>query len=184
MVEKREIRKRILKQRKAMDQETVTLLSGEICRRAIALSRREGARNIAVYMPINNEVDTGALIELAEAEGKRIWLPRITDGEMDFFHYDKETPLEEGPYHILEPASREILVPDADTLIFMPGAVFSIARDRIGYGGGYYDRYLRRHPACGTAALCYDFQIVEEVPAEPHDIRPQRIISERRILGE
>ena len=64
----------------------------------------------------------------------------------------------------------------------MPGAVFSEARDRIGYGGGYYDRYLSEHVLCHTLAVCYELQIVEDLPTEEHDIRPDAVISERRIL--
>ena len=64
---------------------------------------------------------------------------------MDFFRYDEDTVLVTGSYDIMEPDSDEMLEPDENTLIIMPGAVFSESRDRIGYGGGYYDRYLEKY---------------------------------------
>ena len=186
MAEKKEIRKNILQRRKALDQETVRRLSCMICEKISGLKAYKTAEDLCLYMPINNEVDVTLLIEPAIAAGKRIWLPRVIeqDGskEMDFFHYDKTTSLTEGPYHIREPRSEQKLIPHEKTLILMPGAVFSEKRDRIGYGGGYYDRYLSQHPVCRTVAPCYDFQILPEIPAELHDIRPQMVVSPQRII--
>ena len=76
----------------------------------------------------------------------------------------------------------DILEPDERTLIIMPGSVFDVHGHRIGYGGGYYDKYLARHTQCRTIAVCFDFQIVEELPAEDHDICPELIVSEKRCI--
>lgn len=190
MKEKKEIRKTILQRRKALDQETVRRLSRVICEKVSELKAYKAAEDICLYMPINNEVDVTLLIRPAIAAGKRVWLPKVKErsasgeGEMDFFRYDETTPLTEGVYHIREPQSEQKLVPDERTLILMPGAVFSENRDRIGYGGGYYDRYLSQHPGCKTAAACYDFQILPKIPAEPHDVRLRIIVSPRRIITE
>ena len=133
--------------------------------------------DICLYMPFRNEVDTSYIMKLAAADGKRIWLPKIISGRMQFLIHDDSVPFAKGPYGILEPQTQSVLVPDENTLVIVPGAVFSRSRDRIGYGGGYYDRFLENNPMCMTIAVCYDFQIVDKLPAEPHDIRPQIIIS-------
>jgi 5-formyltetrahydrofolate cyclo-ligase len=96
---------------------------------------------------------------------------------MEFYIYDEATALINGAYNILEPASDEILEPDSDTLIIMPGAVFSKDKKRIGYGGGYYDRYLAEHPECKTIAVAYNFQILDEIPYEEHDMCPDLIVN-------
>ena len=112
----------------------------------------------------------------AAADGKTVWLPKITAGRMHFLIHDDSVPFAKGTYGILEPQTQRELVPDENTLVIMPGAVFSREGDRIGYGGGYYDRFLEEFPMCMTIAVCYDFQIVDTLPAEDHDIRVQVII--------
>ncbi|MDD6136756.1 MAG: 5-formyltetrahydrofolate cyclo-ligase, partial [Lachnospiraceae bacterium] len=59
---------------------------------------------------------------------------------------------------------------------------FSINGDRIGYGGGYYDRYMEAYPNCQYLAVCYDYQVLEEIPYEQHDRRPNVILTEQRIF--
>ena len=65
----------------------------------------------------------------------------------------------------------------------MPGVAFDEQCHRVGYGGGYYDRYLEKHPGLIHIALAFEFQIFPEVPSEEHDIRPEMIVTENRILG-
>ena len=182
-MEKKEIRKTILKKRRALDENEVKYLSDMICEKLKSSDIFADAEDLCLYMPINNEVDVPAIAEEARRQGKRLWLPRVDGETMDFFRYDEDTVLVTGSYDIMEPDSDEMLEPDENTLIIMPGAVFSESRDRIGYGGGYYDRYLEKYPQCITAAVCYDFQILESIPSEEHDRKPDAIVSEKRIIA-
>lgn len=175
---KSELRKQILSERRKLDKVTITHLSKEICTRVIAMDLYKSAQDICLYMPINNEADASLLIDDSINLGKRVWLPRVHGDTMDFYYYGRDVALDEGSYGIQEPQSDRILVPDENTLIIMPGAVFSENCDRIGYGGGYYDKYLSKYPMCKTAAICYDFQILKEIPADRHDIKPLYIVSE------
>lgn len=179
---KQELRKQILALRKGMTVREVKERSRIICEQAAGQKLFRGSGDICLYMPINNEVDVTMLFETAWNLDKRVWLPRVIGSNIRFFSYEKETPVIVGKYGIREPDSKEELVPDERTLIVMPGAVFSRNCDRIGYGGGYYDRFLERNPACHTLALCYDFQIVDELPSEPHDKKPEVIISEEQVV--
>ena len=72
-------------------------------------------------------------------------------------------------------------MPGEATLVAMPGAVFSKSHDRIGYGGGYYDRYLSEHPQCRTMAVCHDLQIVDDLPCEPFDRRVDEVVTGRSL---
>lgn len=182
MNNKKEIRNRILKIRKSLSEKEVKKHSEIICCNVQALENYKKARDICLYMPINNEVDVTYLIESAWADRKQVWLPKVIGGKMDFYAYEKDMKLVKGAFNIPEPDSQQILTPDEATLVIMPGSVFSEVRDRIGYGGGYYDVFLEKYPMCQTIAVCYEFQILPEIPAERHDIKPDAIISQERIL--
>lgn len=174
---KKELRRQMLTFRNTLSKADVSVYSENICQKILGIPMYQEAHDICLYMPIQNEVDVTRLIAPARAQGKTVWLPKIIGGEMEFYLYHEDTPLVSGAYHILEPASDKKLIPGEFVLVVMPGAVFSNDNDRIGYGGGYYDRYLSRYPMCKTVAVCYDFQILPEIPADLHDIRPQLVVS-------
>lgn len=191
---KKEIRKAILAERRALDEETAALASQVICRKVMQIYAYEEAEDICLYVPINNEVDAMLLAEAAREDGKRVWIPKVItkgtkarDGQpgeagiMKFNAYTGAGDIMTGPYGIGESESEDFLDPDEKTLLIMPGAVFTPWRDRIGYGGGYYDRFLEENPECKTIALCFDLQIVEELPAEEHDRKPDYLVSETSI---
>ena len=182
MKNKKELRKEILDIRSSLTGDDVKRHSETICSRLTDTQQYRRAENVCLYMPIRNEVDVTLIMERARADGKTVWLPRVRDGLMHFHLYDEETALVGGAFGIQEPDSESVLAPGCETLVVMPGAVFSENRDRIGYGGGYYDRFLEKYGECMTAAVCYDFQIMAEIPAEEHDIRPELIVSEKRSI--
>lgn len=182
MVSKKEIRDIVLDIRKSFDISYLDKLSQIICNRVIKQEVYSECRDLVLYMPINNEVCLDILLEDGFLKGKNIWLPRVIDKKMEFYRYTKETLLITGAYNIKEPDSDEILVPDDKTLIIMPGAAFSEAMGRVGYGGGYYDSYLSRHTCCRTIAVCYNFQVLPMVPMDTHDIKPDMIITNDNIF--
>ena len=149
-----------------------------------------GAQALLTYVSFRSEVDTISLIEQAFSDGKAVFAPRVAGREMNFFRIKSLGDLVEGYHGILEPQSHitEVYEPFAGKAIMcMPGAAFDRAHNRIGYGGGYYDRYLAslsgqaKNTIC-TAALAYDCQILQEIPWDSHDIRPRWIITETEIF--
>lgn len=175
---KKAIRQQIMKQRNNMTSEEVQQLSAQICSNIKELDIYKAAEKICLYMPINNEVDVTLLAYDAWNDGKTLWLPKTSGNTMGFFKFSQDTALSLGTYGIMEPVSDELLEPDKDTLVLMPGAAFSPDGGRIGYGGGYYDRFLNKWDVCRTAAVCYQFQILQELPVEKHDVKPDIIVSE------
>ena len=148
------------------------------------------AQALLTYVSFRSEVDTISLIEQAFADGKTVFAPRVAGREMDFFRIKGLCDLEEGYHGILEPHNHitEVYAPSAGkAIICMPGAAFDRAHHRIGYGGGYYDRYLSglseqaKDMIC-TAALAYDCQILQEIPWDNHDICPECIIAETKFF--
>ena len=181
MTTKKELRSEMLKRRRAMDPAQVRKRSELICENVRTTDAYQRATCLCVYMPINNEAEADLLIGPAAADGKKVFIPKVIGDEMVFNAYEPEA-LAEGAFHIRESASEEVLEPDEKTLIILPGSVFDVHGHRIGYGGGYYDKYLSCHPQCMTIAVCFDFQIVADLPAEAHDICPQLIVSDERII--
>ncbi len=184
MFTKKEIRDTVLDIRKSFDVNSLKIYSKIICNRVIKQQIYIDADNIALYMPISNEVWLDELLQDAYQKGKKVWLPRVIDKTMNFYSYPKDSELIKGAYNIMEPASDEELIPTDNTLIIMPGAAFSKDRARIGYGGGYYDKYLCVHPECKTIAVCYNFQILPWIPTDEHDIKPNIIISNEDIIDK
>lgn len=190
MKTKKEIRKAVLAERRALDEETISLASQVICRKIMEIIEYKEAENLCLYMPINNEVNVMLLAEVAVEEGKKVWTPKVIEkgakdsaGKMVFNRYlgsDKDEILT-GAYDIMESKSEEILEVNDRTLIIMPGAVFTPWRERIGYGGGFYDRFLDENPQCHTIAACYDLQVLMELPVEDFDKKPDYVVSETSI---
>lgn len=181
-ISKKELRKQILSIRKAMDNDMVIEKSKLICDRIINHIASMNIDNICLYSPIQNEVDLFYLEDYLDDNNINIWLPKILDNEMDFYEYDGKENLRKGYFDILEPISDKKLSPTNSTIIVMPGSVFTKEKDRIGYGGGFYDKYLSKQKDVLTIAVGYDFQLVESIPTEEHDIKPNCIITDIQTI--
>ncbi|EKF51743.1 5-formyltetrahydrofolate cyclo-ligase [Lactococcus garvieae] len=129
----------------------------------------KAAKSVALYMPQEFEFDLKLLFE---QENKQILIPKTLENrQMIFAKYDKND-LERTKFGILEPRSKQAEIPD---LILVPGLAWNHQGDRIGFGAGYYDRYLANFKG-QTASVCYDFQQINFDP-EPHDIRVGEIFT-------
>lgn len=175
---KTKLRQEILAIRNTLTKEQVVELSNQIINKITNSNYYKKANKICIYMPIRNEVD---LTRLALNNDKDFFIPKVIGRKMEFYEYNKAS-LVKGAYDILEPANSNLLIPDKDTLILMPGSVFSQTGDRIGYGGGYYDKFLAKYPLCKTIGVCYDFQIVGSIPIEEYDVKPDMIISDKQQI--
>lgn len=133
------------------------------------------ARTIFAYLSYNQEVRTDLLIRRAWKSGKTVAVPKIIDGEMVFLRLEEGDPIAEGYKGIPEPV-KEIPLSDPTALVLLPGLAFDLQGHRLGYGGGFYDRFLaqEQHP---TIALCFDFQIYDHLDCQEHDIPAQVVLS-------
>ena len=183
METKKEIRSCILKQRRAQSKETCEKSSMVIAEKLLALPEYRKAKNIYAYMDFSGEVKTEMILKESLRLGKNLWLPRVNGNIMDFFRVRSKDDFEIGAYGILEPKGESKAGKEEarDGFMVVPGVAFDADRNRIGFGGGYYDKYLELYPELFTAAVAFGFQIVEGVPTEANDIRPQKLITEERI---
>lgn len=178
MERKRELRSRILKIRDGLSAEYIDVKSSLI---ADKLKRNKSfieEDNILIYVNYGSEVVTENLITYCISECKTVACPRVIgDGQMQFYKINSLDDLEKGYRGILEPKITEVCEPDS-ALVIIPGVAFDKKGYRIGYGKGFYDRYLNEHENYKTIALAYSCQIVDELSKEEHDIKMMQIITD------
>lgn len=138
---------------------------------------------LLAYVDAKREVETRLLMQQAWNEGKKVAAPRVDgNGIMHYYYLNSLDELEPGSFGIMEPKENCRICELEEGLMLMPGVAFDENCHRVGYGGGYYDRYLEKHPGLLHIALAFEFQMFPEVPFEDHDILPELIVTERRIL--
>lgn len=177
MTDKKSIRKEIFKRRQKADLAELTDKSNIICDKVIALEAFQKSDTIFTYVDFNREVEMRKIIETAWQMGKKVAVPRVAGKDMDFYLIESMDELEPGYFGIPEPVTNH-LADAEDAVMVVPGVAFDRKCHRAGYGQGFYDRYLEKHPHHDTVAVAFDFQIVEEIPSEPTDICPHMVMTE------
>ncbi len=193
---KKEIRRTVRERKKALGEEAEQAGSERICSLVCGLPEYREAEVIYCYVDYNHEVRTWPIMERAMEDGKLVAVPRVDGETMEFFRIEGREDLEPGYSGILEPKQGLSVVSDqtadrgkaADgaasgkrALFLMPGVAFDQEHHRVGYGGGFYDRYLEVHPNLITAALAYECQIFDRVSFEAFDILPQILVTDKGV---
>ena len=169
-MDKQALRKQIREQKRAMTEEQIVSKSEKLGELFLASEAYRQAKTIYGYLPYNQEVRTVAMLEQALADGKRVAVPKCYGEEMRFIYLDDLSKVEKGYCGIPEPVEDGPVADDKTALVLMPGLAFTKEGLRMGYGGGFYDKFLAAEPEHPTLALCYDFQMVEHIPTEDYDI--------------
>ena len=169
-MDKASLRKEIREKKRAMTSEQITSASAELARLFFASPLYRQAKAIYGYLPYNQEVRTIPMLEQALRDGKVVAVPKVIGDEMVFIRMDDLTQVEKGYAGIPEPIANGPAADDPHALGLTPGLAFDPQGHRIGYGGGFYDRFLASEPEHPTLALCYDFQMLPHVETEEFDI--------------
>jgi 5-formyltetrahydrofolate cyclo-ligase len=141
------------------------------------------ARTILLFSSFGAEVETATMIERAHAEGRRVLLPYLDGAAMEAAEHAPGEELVRSSYGAREPARREPADPAEIDVVVAPGLAFDRAGRRLGYGGGYYDRWLRRlGPGTARIGICFSHQVVDRVPAEASDERVHVIVTEEEVI--
>lgn len=182
---KRLHRSQLLAQRRALSHDVWRISSHAAQLNLLSLDEFVRAECVALYAPAHNETDTGLILATAFQAGKRVLYPAVCGHQMVFRRVERVEALQEGTFGILEPCPTGVdHEADEADLIVVPGVAFDLTGHRIGYGKGFYDRFLR-HPDCAAhlVGLCHDFQLTDgEIPAAVHDIPMEIIVSDKRII--
>lgn len=182
---KRSLRSQLLAARRALSHESWRASSHAAQLNLLSLEEYMRAECVALYAPAHNETDTGLILSSAFQSGKRVLYPAVCGERMVFRRVEHIEALQEGAFGILEPwpIGVDHQADEAD-LIVVPGVAFDLAGHRIGYGKGFYDRFLQ-HPGrtAHLVGLCHDFQLTDEaIPADPHDIPMEIVVSDTRVI--
>ena len=169
-MDKKELRRSIRERKRAMTEEEIVSRSEKLAERFIASEAYKNAKTVYGYLPYNQEVRTVPMLEQALKDGKRVAVPKCYGDEMKFIFMDDLSKVEKGYANIPEPIADEPIADDETALVLMPGMAFDPQGHRIGYGGGFYDKFLSTEPNHPTLALCYEFQMLPSLETEAHDI--------------
>lgn len=187
MKTKSEIRKEILNIRNNLVVNEAISKSSIIINKLINSDEYKNSTNIMVYMDFKNEVNTKVFIEEALKEGKRIIIPYTDMEKVEIIPVEIKgfNDLVMCKFGYLEPKKEKIDNPfdvNEIDLVVVPGVVFDKKKNRVGFGKGYYDRLLtNKKPKAKAIALAFEFQVLDEVPAEEHDIKMDKIITEKGL---
>ncbi|MCU5377667.1 5-formyltetrahydrofolate cyclo-ligase [Bacillus cereus] len=183
--EKVRLRKQIIEHMNSLSEERYTTLSEQIAFSLYAQKEWDEAEIIGITLSMENEVNTYPIIEKAWEEGKKVVVPKCNKGTrtMSFRQISNFDQLEIVYMNLREPIPALTEEVDADEidLQIVPGVAYTGRGERIGYGGGYYDRYLVHYKG-KTLSLAYSFQMVEHIPVEPFDKNVEKIITEKGTM--
>ena len=169
-MDKTELRREIRARKRAMTEVEIEERSARLAQLFFASGAYQNAKTIYGYLPYNQEVRTVPMLERALKDGKKVAVPKVYGEEMKFLYLDDLNAVAKGYAGIPEPIADEPVAQDETALVLMPGLAFDPQGHRIGYGGGFYDKFLAAEPRHPTLALCYEFQMLPKLDVEDHDI--------------
>ena len=169
-MDKKQLRQSIRQRKRAMTEEEIQRRSAALGQLLAASPAYQAAKTIYGYLPYNQEVRTIPMLRQALADGKRVAVPKVYGEQMKFIYLEDLSQVAKGYAGIPEPIADGPVAQDETALVLMPGLAFDPQGHRIGYGGGFYDKFLSAEPNHPTLALCYDFQVLPRLDTEAHDI--------------
>lgn len=172
----------MIARRLKLSESEVSIKSLAITKKVIGGRIFSTKNRVSIYLPIKNEVATREIINFFVEAGVEVYLPKYFDGsdEYRFGHFEGWNNLEDEPYGIKQPAGDKTIDADEVDLAIIPGVAFDRKGVRLGYGKGVYDKLLSKSKAI-CVGLAYQFQIVDRLPKEKHDLPIDAVITEENI---
>lgn len=169
-MDKKQLRQQIRERKRAMSLGEIEEKSARLGELFFETQQYRDAKTIYGYLPYNQEVRTVFILERALADGKKVAVPKVYGEEMRFIYMTDLSQVSCGYANIPEPIADAPVAEDTTALVLMPGLAFDPRGNRMGYGGGFYDKFLEKEPNHPTVALCYEFQMLPHLETQEHDI--------------
>ena len=177
---KSEIKKPILEKRDSLSEQEIMEKSGKIEEKLFNFNQYKNAKMVMFYVSFKSEVCTHEMIKNS-LKSKKIIVPKILSHEIEPSLIIDFDSMISGKFGILEPIELMRVPYKNIDIVIVPATVFDLSGHRIGYGHGYYDKFLKKIKAV-KVGLCFDFQIVEKLPREEHDIPVDLIVTEEKVV--
>ena len=176
---KKAFRKKALATRRAIETEKKIKLDRIISDKLIAYFTDKSFEKVFAYMPLPDEIDIRPFLDRVLNKGHELYLPKVFGSDMRFFRVDEIDRLETGRYGIKEPPETAPEgTPSEKDLVILPGCAFDRRGGRMGYGGGYYDRYFSVCDKAALIAAAYSMTVYDDVPCDDNDIMYDVLITE------
>lgn len=183
---KAKLRKEISEKRKQLNSAVKTEWDDKILEKLKDLfsetERQRRPEAVYCYISVRNEAGTERFIDWLLQQKIHVAVPRVQGKEMFFYYIESLEDLIRGTFGIPEPAPHCLPAENITAPVIVPGVAFSGKFQRVGYGAGYYDRFFAAEPEHRKIAVCYEFQMYDEVPEEPFDVLMDLIITEEKII--
>ncbi len=182
---KEALRQRFAALRRALNAEARSERSASMSKLLLELPEFAKARVLSAYAPLKFEIDPAVALRAGRADGKVVGLPRAIPGTRDLMlhAYAPEDELVESGFAVREPlVTAPVIEPDEVDLVLVPGLGFDLRGNRLGYGQGFYDRYLPRLTKALRVGLGFELSMLVEVPASEHDVPVDLIVTDRRVI--
>lgn len=170
------LRKKYLRIRKEINESDKNKYDNDIFEKVINLQEYKDSKLVLAYVSLKHEVDTFKLIEHSLSIGKKVAVPKCEGYNIIFYTINGLDELKEGKFNILEPKTDKKLVDFSDSICIVPGVAFDNENNRIGYGKGYYDRFLKIYNGL-KIGLAYKECLCEKIDAEGNDIKMDIVIT-------
>ena len=178
---KNQLKESILEKRDSLSEEEILEKSSQIKNKLFNLKHYKNSKTIMFFVSFKNEVDTHNIVREA-LKNKTVVVPKVAHHEIEpsvIIDFDN---LVSGKFGILEPIETMKIANKNIDLVLVPGIVFDKEGHRIGYGFGFYDKFLAKVPKAIKIGLAFDFQVVDKIPAEMHDVPVDLIVTEKRVV--
>jgi 5-formyltetrahydrofolate cyclo-ligase len=182
---KRALRRQARARRDGMSPGERERMSEEVAANVLALPAVAGATTVMAFSSFGSEVDTGPIIERLERDGRRVALPRVEGRDIVAVAHRSDDRVRPTSFGAMEPAGGEKLAPEEIDVVIVPGLAFDGSGHRVGYGRGFYDRFLATlRPDALTVGICFSVQLVDEVPHGQGDRPVDLVMTEHGLNGE
>jgi len=184
-MDKHSLRQMFLQKRKETEPELRHRWSQQIEKHVLDFVREHNFQCVMVYAAYRDEVETESLIRKMLENGVTVALPKCYEkGQMSAYRIKEFGELSPGKFGILEPPEEWLMEPSAFDLVLVPGCAFGHDGSRLGYGGGFYDRYLPKCTQAKAVGLSYEMSVVDELPTEKLDILMDAVITENGVVNK